>query len=28
MKGWQPGIYYFIFTNKAGEKITRKVMKY
>jgi hypothetical protein len=28
MKGWQPGIYYFIFTNKEGEKINRKVVKY
>jgi hypothetical protein len=28
MKGWQAGIYYFIFENKEGEKINRKVMKY
>lgn len=28
MKAWQAGIYYFIFENKEGEKINRKVMKY
>jgi hypothetical protein len=28
MKGWQAGIYYFIFENKEGEKINRKVIKY
>jgi hypothetical protein len=28
MKAWQAGIYYFIFENKEGEKINKKVMKY
>ena len=28
MKKWQTGIYYFIFSNKDGEKISKKVMKH
>jgi CotH kinase protein/Secretion system C-terminal sorting domain len=28
MKSWQAGIYFFIFENKDGEKISRKIMKY
>lgn len=28
MQGWQTGIYYFSFSNKEGEKILRKVLKY
>ena len=28
MKKWQTGIYYFIFSDKNGEKVTRKVMKH
>jgi len=27
-KKWQTGIYYFVFVNKDGEKISKKVMKY
>lgn len=27
MKSWQAGIYYFIFSNKNGEKITKKIVK-
>jgi len=28
MSIWQAGIYYFIFSNNTGEKITRNIMKY
>jgi hypothetical protein len=28
MAVWQTGIYYFIFSNNEGEKITNKIMKY
>lgn len=28
MKKWQTGIYYFIFSNKDGEKVSKKVMKH
>jgi hypothetical protein len=28
MKKWQTGIYYFIFSDKNGEKVTRKVMNH
>jgi hypothetical protein len=27
-KKWQTGIYYFVFVNKDGETISKKVMKY
>ncbi|HKC36417.1 MAG TPA: T9SS type A sorting domain-containing protein, partial [Chitinophagaceae bacterium] len=27
MKKWQAGIYYFIFSNKDGEKISKKIVK-
>jgi len=28
MSKWQTGIYYFVFSNRDGEKISRKVMKH
>jgi hypothetical protein len=28
MKKWQAGIYYFVFSNKDGEKTSKKIMKY
>jgi hypothetical protein len=28
MNSWQAGIYYFVFSNKTGEKINLKIMKY
>ena len=28
MNKWQSGIYYFIFSNKDGERISKKVMKH
>ena len=27
-KKWQTGIYYFVFTNKYGEKVSKKIMKH
>jgi hypothetical protein len=28
MNKWQAGIYYFVFRNSDGEKVTKKIMKY
>ena len=28
MNKWQAGIYYFVFRNNDGEKVTKKIMKY